>query len=455
MVGTVLVQQGQLAELQITALAAGGDGVGRLDNGCVVFVSDAVPGDQLEVRLVRVKKGHAFGKISRLLEPSPQRVRPSCIVADRCGSCQWQAVDYQSQLVAKHTQVIDALTHLGGFLDPPVAAVLPQIHPLGYRNKSTFPVGRNSLGELVIGYYRKDSHRIVNLNACPVQDDRLNPLLAAAKHQMRTKGWIPYDETTHRGTLRHLSLRIGERTGEMLLTFIVRDRQLPGLEDVAQALKADFPALVGICINENSLRGNAIFGEKTECIAGRPYLEDKLDDLTFAIEPTTFFQICTAQAEVIARLVVAAAQAQPEDTLIDAYCGIGTLTLPLARAAGRLIGIENHPRSIEQAKRNAQNNHFQNCHFVLGTVEAELEHFPANIITLDPPRRGCEPQVLEAILKNRPRRIIYVSCNPATLARDLKILVAGGYTLAQVQPVDLFAQTHHVESIATLNWQNR
>ncbi len=454
MVGRVLVQQGQLAELQITALAAGGDGVGRLANGCVVFVSDAVPGDHLEVRLVRVKKGHAFGKISRLLEPSPQRVRPSCIVADRCGSCQWQAVDYQSQLAAKHAQVIDALTHLGGFQDPPVAAVLPQIRPLGYRNKSTFPVGRNSVGELVIGYYRKDSHRIVNLNACPVQDDRLNPLLAAAKHHMRAQAWLPYDETSHRGTLRHLSLRIGERTGEMLLTFIVRDRQLPGLEDVAQTLQADFPDLVGICINENSLRGNAIFGEKTECIAGRPYLEDKLDDLTFAIEPTTFFQICTAQAEVIARLVVAAAQAQPEDTLIDAYCGIGTLTLPLARTAGRVIGIENHPRSIEQAKRNAQKNHLPNCHFVLGAVEEELDQFQADILTLDPPRRGCDPQVLEAILKTHPRRIVYVSCNPATLARDLKILVAGGYTLTQVQPVDLFAQTHHIESIATLNWQS-
>jgi 23S rRNA (uracil1939-C5)-methyltransferase len=455
MVGCVLVQQGQLAELQITALAAGGDGVGRLANGCVVFVSDAVPGDHLEVRLVRVKKGHAFGKISRLLEPSPQRVRPPCIVADRCGSCQWQAVDYPSQLAAKQAQVIEALTHLGGFLDPPVAPVLPQIHPLGYRNKSTFPIGRNSVGELVIGYYRKDSHRIVNLNACPVQDERLNPLLIAAKHHMRVNGWTPYDEVSHRGTLRHLALRVGERTGEMLLTLVVRDRQLPGLEAVVDTLQEDFPALVGICINENSLRGNAIFGEKTECIAGHPYLEDILDGLTFAIEPTTFFQIDTSQAEVIARLVVDAAQAQPEDTLVDAYCGIGTLTLPLARTAGRVIGIENHPRSIEQAKHNAQKNGFQNCHFVFGTVEEELDHFPADILTLDPPRRGCEVQVLEAILKTHPRRVVYVSCNPATLARDLKILVAGGYALAQVQPVDLFAQTHHVESIAILNWQSR
>ncbi len=441
--------QGDLVTIEITALAAGGDSVGRTGAGYVVFVPDAVPGDRLEVRLVRVKRDHGFGQVVRVLENSPHRVRPHCIVADRCGSCQWQAVDYAYQLAAKRQQVIEALVRLGGFTNPPVEPTIAQPVPFGYRNKSTFPVGRNARGEVVVGYYRKDSHRIVNLNACPVQDSRLDPLLRAAKEAICDRNWSIYDEARHSGALRHLALRIGERTGEMLLTLVTHG-VLPAVESAAAQLRDQFPDLVGVCVNENTERGNAIFGERTHCVAGRPYLEDILGGFRFRVEPTTFFQICTSHAESLARLVVEAAAAGPGDTVVDAYCGIGTLSLPLARGAGQVIGIESYLPSVEQARTNAQFNGVANCKFIAGTVEDQLPHLQADIVVLDPPRRGCERAVIAAISALEPRRIVYVSCNPATLARDLQLLAQDGYNLVSVQPVDLFAQTHHVESVALL-----
>lgn len=447
---TAAALQGELVTVEITALAAGGDGIARLPDGRVLFVGDAVPGDRAEVRLVHLKKDCAFGQVRRVLEASPERVTPACPVADRCGSCQWQAVAYPAQLTAKRSQVQDALVHLGGFEDVPVGPVIAQVRPLGYRNKSTFPVGCNRRGEVVIGYYRKDSHQIVPLAACPVQDERLDPLLAAVGDCIRTYGWSIYAEKPHRGLIRHVSLRVGERTGQMLLTFVINGEQLPGIEAAAAHLQEAFPALMGVCVNTNRRRGNTIFGPETRCVAGQGFIEDELEGFRFRIESTTFFQICTSQAERLARLVVEAAAATAQMRVIDAYCGIGTLSLPLARSAHQVIGIESHPRSVEQARINARANNVTNCQFQLGAVEQCLPGLAADILVLDPPRKGCDPAVIETILRLAPLRVVYVSCNPATLARDLRLLVQGGYQLQRVQPVDMFAQTHHIESVATL-----
>ncbi|MBW4698717.1 MAG: 23S rRNA (uracil(1939)-C(5))-methyltransferase RlmD [Aphanocapsa lilacina HA4352-LM1] len=442
--------QGQTVTVPITALAAGGDGIARLTDGRVLFVAGVVPGDTVEARLVHLKKDHAFGRILQIVQASPHRIEAPCPVAERCGSCQWQWIDYPFQLEAKQRQVREALEHLGGFAEPPVEPVIAQPRPFGYRNKSTFPIGRDARGEPVIGYYQKDSHRIVPLNACPVQDSRLDPLLAAARELIRAQGWSIYDEKLHRGALRHLGLRIGERTGQRLLTFVVNGQTLSGIKPAAQALMDRFPDLVGVCLNTHTERGNTIFGPQTRCVAGQDCIEDVLDGFRFRIESTTFFQICTSQAEILARLVVRGAAATSEQTVIDAYCGIGTLSLPLARTARSVVGIESHVRSVEQARRNAWINGVENCRFKAGTVEALLPALKADIVVVDPPRKGCDPAVLAAILGSLRLRVVYVSCNPATLARDLRQLVAGGYRLVRVQPVDLFAQTHHVECVATL-----
>lgn len=486
-------QQGALLEISITDLNHNGEGVGRWQER-VVFVPDAVPGDRLWARLVRVKPGYAQGKLHELVEASPHRVRPSCIVADKCGGCQWQHVDYAYQLEVKRNLVVQDLERIGGFLQPPVDPVLAVAPALGYRNKATYPVkaasrgdqktsrlhledsnsapslGHAALGlklkpqtkprivsspvtpttQVQAGYYQKGSHQLVNLNQCPVQDARLNPFLAQIKQDIQQQGWSIYDEENHNGEIRHLGLRIGQRTGEVLLTVVARSGNLPGLTEQSQTWMQRYPDLVGVCLNLNPDRTNAIFGDQTRCLAGQPYLHETSAGMQFQIHPTTFFQVNTEQAEALLQIIQAELNLQGDEQLVDAYCGVGTMTLPLAMRTRQIIGIEVQLEAVEQAKQNAKLNGITNVEFRAGKVEVLLpELSQPDIVLLDPPRKGCEPIVIETLLKLKPQRIVYVSCNPATLARDLKLL-SPDYQLKRVQPADFFPQTAHVECAAFL-----
>jgi len=453
-------QQGQVVEVTITDLSDGGDGVGRFGSR-VVFVPDTVTGDRALVRLIRVRPQYAHAQVDELLEASPHRIRSRCLVADKCGGCQWQHVRYAYQLQAKHNLVTQALQRIGGFDQPTVDPVLGGATDLGYRNKATYPL-RSRTGEMPdgtgrspmhAGYFRKGSHQIVNLNQCPIQDERLNPLLAEVKQDLGDRGWRVYDETRHRGSLRHLGLRIGRHTGEMLLTLVVKDWHLPGIEAQAQSWLQRYPGLVGVCLNRNSQRGNTIFGSETRCIAGQPFLQERFAGLTFHLRPDTFFQVNTDQAEVLLQVILDALELQGTESLVDAYCGIGTLTLPLAQKVRQAIGLEIQPQAVEQAHLNATLNQIENVSFEVGAVEQTLPSLgiEPDIVLLDPPRKGCDPLVLETLRQLRPAQIVYVSCNPATLARDLKLLCQGdAYHLLRVQPVDFFPQTAHVEAIAFL-----
>jgi len=445
-------RQGELVEVKITDLSDRGDGVGRAGQR-VVFVPDTVTGDRAIVRLIRVKPQYAHGKLHQLLEPSPDRIRPHCIVADKCGGCQWQHVSYAYQLDAKRNQVIQALERLGGFKQPAVAPVLHGSNPFGYRNKATYPLGRSQTGQVQAGYYQKASHQLINLNQCPIQDERLNPFLAEVKQDIYQRGWGIYDEQKDRGKVRHLGLRIGQRTGEILLTLVVKDWNLIGIEAQANDWLSRYPKLVGVCLNRNPDRTNAIFGQQTRCIAGQPELHEKFAGLMFQIRSETFFQINTESAEALFQVILDELQLQGTEVLVDAYCGIGTMTLPLAKHVQRAIGLELQPTSVEQAQANAALNQIQTVTFQVGSVEQrlpELEVQP-DIVLLDPPRRGCDPVVIEALRDLRPERIVYVSCNPVTLARDLKLLChEGRYQLIRVQPADFFPQTAHVECAAFL-----
>ena len=461
-----LWQQGQLVEVVITDLSDTGDGVGRW-NERVVFVPDTVPGDRALVRLLRVKPQYAHGKLHELLEPSAHRIRPSCIVADKCGGCQWQHIDYEYQLEAKRTQVIQALERIGGFSCPPVDPVLAPPSALGYRNKATYPLDISTTGQVQAGYYQKGSHQLVNLNQCPVQDSRLNPLLAEVKQDIKERGWRVYDERHHKGQVRHLALRIGRRTGEMLLTLVVKDWDLPGIEAQAQEWLNRYPQLVGVSLNRNPDRTNAIFGSQTRCIAGLAYLREQFAGLEFQVRPDTFFQVYTESAEALLQVIMQHLNLQGDEVLVDAYCGIGTLSLPLAVASvaqasppaispgvRQAIGLEVQPEAVEQAQLNAQLNGITNVTFQVGPVEKLLPQLgiAPDIVLLDPPRKGCDRAVIEALLRSSPRRIVYVSCKPATLARDLKLLCqAGNYRLTRVQPADFFPQTAHVECAAFLD----
>jgi 23S rRNA (uracil1939-C5)-methyltransferase len=445
-------RQGEVIELEITDLNDTGDGVGRFDQR-VVFVPDTVPGDRLLVKLLNVKPKYAYGQLEDLLEASPQRLRPNCIVADKCGGCQWQHINYNYQLIAKQNQVIQALERIGGFVNITVNTVLVAAASLSYRNKVTYPLGISATGHVQAGYYHKGTHKLINLNQCPVQDSRLNPLLAEVKLDIEKQGWSIYDETKHKGLIRHLGLRIGRRTGEMLLTLVVKDWNLPGIENQAQQWLQRYPQLVGVSLNRNSDRTNAIFGLETRCLAGVPYLREKFAGLDFQIRPDTFFQVYTETAEALLEVIQSELNLQGHEVLVDAYCGIGTLTLPLAKQVKHIIGLELQSTAVKQAIVNAQENRINNVTFQVGAVEKILQNLEIipDVVLLDPPRKGCEDNVIKTLRNLKPSRIVYVSCKVSTLARDLKLLCENGlYRLTRVQPADFFPQTAHVEAAAFL-----
>lgn len=445
-------QQGQLAELNITDLNDTGEGVGRLGER-VVFVPNTVTGDRVLVRLIRVKSNYAIGKLHKLLDPSPHRIRPKCIVADKCGGCQWQHIAPDYQQLVKQNLVVQALEHIGGFSSPPVAPILTANSPLAYRNKATYPLHRSTTGQVQAGYYQQGSHQLINLNQCPVQDIRLNPLLAEVKQDIEKMGWSIYDENRHQGRLRHLALRIGRRTGEMLLTLIAAEWKLQDLEIQARKWLTRYPQLVGVCINCNPSRTNVIFGEETRCVVGQPYLQEEFAGLKFQLRAETFFQVNTEAAEALLNVIIEQLALKGDEVLVDAYCGIGTFTLPLAQRVKQAIGLEVQVSSVEQAQLNAQLNGITNVTFQTGTVETLLPQLGTvpDVVLLDPPRKGCDRIVIETLLQTLPKHIVYVSCKPATLARDLKLLCnTGNYQLTHVQPADFFPQTPHVECAAFL-----
>ena len=453
-------QQGETLKVDITDLSNSGDGVGRWEDR-VVFVPNTVPGDQMRVKITKAKRSHGFGIPAGIIKPSSDRVRPACIVADKCGGCQWQQVSYDAQLRAKRNLVIDALTRIGKLTVQsdehpegiPVSDVMPSAEQLGYRNKATYPLGISQIKAVQAGYYRKGSHRLVNLNQCPVQDNRLDPMLAEVKQDIQERGWKIYNEKFHKGHLKHLSLRIGRRTGQVLLTLISRSVKLKGIHEQAEQWMERYPNLVGVMVNLNWKKTNAIFGPDTYRIAGQSYIEETFSDLTFHIQPSTFFQVNTAQAEKLLTHVREQLALTGSETLVDAYCGVGTFTLPLARHVKKCIGLEAFMGSVTQAEENAVLNKIENVAFKAGDVGEllpQLEEKP-DIVLMDPPRKGCEPAVIEALVLMKPERIVYVSCNPATLARDLKMLCEmGGYTVQRIQPADFFPQTSHVECAAFL-----
>ena len=446
------MKQGNLVELDITDLSSRGDGIGHVD-GMVIFVPDTVPGDRTRVRIVRCKRQYAHAKVEAILKSSIDRIRPRCIVADKCGGCQWHHIDIAYQRQAKQKQVFEALNRIGGFQTPSVTPLVFNQSDLGYRNKVTYPLKRSRDGKVQAGYYRRNSHQLVNLNQCPVQDQRLNPILCEVKQDIEAQGWSIYQENRHQGKLRHLSLRIGRRTGEKLLTLVSTDWNLPDLSEQAQEWVNRYPQLTGVCLNHNPAKSNKIFGDQTRAIAGQPYLRETFADLEFYLGSDTFFQINTEVAEILLAHISEQLMLTGEEIILDAYCGIGTFTLPLAQQVKQAVGIEIHLPSLTQAKFNAQQNQISNVIWIGESVENGLNALTVNpdVALLDPPRQGCKLDVIEKLLTLNIPRIVYVSCQPATLARDLKYLCLNQmYRLKTVLTADFFPQTPHVESVAFL-----
>ncbi|MCS6958610.1 MAG: 23S rRNA (uracil(1939)-C(5))-methyltransferase RlmD [Pseudanabaenaceae cyanobacterium SKYGB_i_bin29] len=451
-----MLKPGDKIQLTISDLADNGCGVGR-DRGFVIFVPNAVPGDEVLVQVILLKRNWAEARLVEIITPSPHRVRPRCIVADKCGGCQWQFASYNYQLQAKQNQVLQALVRIGKFPESQVIAKLQPIIPapqaFHYRNKVIYPITTNQAGKIKVGYYQRNTHKVINLNQCPVQDERLDALLKTVKQDLDRSGWSIYNEATHQGNLRHIGFRIGRHTGEILITIVTQSWALPGVEQVGQSW-LELPGVVGVVLNRNAQHNNVILGEASRCIAGRDYVREKFTNLELHLTADTFFQIYTEQAEQLVKILLDTLQLQGTEIIVDAYCGIGTFTLPLAQLVRQCYGIEIQPQAVQQAQRNATiNNLTDRVKFIPGKVEAVLPQLQINpdILLLDPPRKGCEPEVIQFIEESRIERIIYISCNPATLARDLQLLCSSGsYSLEKIQPIDFFPQTAHVETMVLL-----
>ena len=446
------VRRGQVYEIRIERLGTSGEGVGRYEN-FTVFIPQALPNERVLTVIEEVKKTYARGRIQKILQESPARVTPLCEIYDECGGCQLQHLSYEEQLHAKRAQVVDALTHIGKLPQILVNETLRADDPWNYRNKMQFPIGLHK-GRLVVGCFAQGSHRIINTENCHIQRSANNEL-ANTVREVAEKLHIPvYNEDTHKGILRHIVGRVGRR-GELMAVIVTATKQLPRAKDFVRLLRERLPHLVSVHQNIQTYRNNVIMGRDTELLWGRPTILDTLGRLNFHISPRSFFQVNTRQAERLYEQALTYADLHGTETVIDAYCGTGTITLFLAQKARKVYGIEIVQPAILDARKNARDNHVKNAEFIVGDATAVMpalykQGIRPDVVVVDPPRAGCTETVLRTFANMKPQRIVYVSCNPATLARDLAILKDLGYLAQEVQPVDLFPQTSHVENIALL-----
>ncbi len=448
---------GEQVDLELVDLGRDGRGIGRID-GQVVFVDGGLPGERLRIRLTGRARGHLLARMESLLVPSPSRRRPPCILADHCGGCSLQAMEDDAERQWKQAHLRESLRRIAG-LEPTQRPLLASETALGYRNRAVIPLERGEAGLLRAGFYRRGSHRIVNMNHCPVLDPRLDALIAPLKADLEATGWPVNREADPAapGGLRHLALRVGHHTGELLICLIASHDALSALEAVATGWMDRWSALVGVCLNLQPEPTNLLMGSETRTIVGRGWLTERFAGLRYRIAADTFFQINTLQAERVVDLLRDAFGPTPGH-LVDAYCGIGTYSLPLAAAGWRVHGIEQHPAAVSLACINAiENGLTERTTFEtasVGSVLAERLAPPqgsVDALFLDPPRKGLDPPTLAAIEAQPPPLVAYLSCDPATLARDLaRLCGAGPYRLCSVQPIDFFPNTTHVETLAVL-----
>lgn len=430
-----------------------GAGVAKVD-GYPLFIKDALPGETITVHVLKTLKSYGFAKLISIEEKSADRIDAPCPVFEICGGCQLQHLSYEGQLKYKEKVVRDAMARLGKLPDVPVHPVKGMDNPWRYRNKSQIPFGLED-GRVVAGFYQPRSHRIADTDICLIQTPEADILMASLKRNLVDMGIEPYEEKTHRGMLRHVVLRKGRVTGELMVVLVTKKQKFPQAERAVEAIRAALPDVTSIMQNVNPEKTNVIFGNETINLWGKDIIEDRIGDVRFEISARSFYQVNPEQTEVLYGQALDYAGLTGTETVIDAYCGIGTISLFLAQRAKFVMGVEIVPQAIEDAKRNADLNGFTNTLFEAGPAEEVIPRWykdgkEADVLVVDPPRKGCDEALLQTMLEQQPERIVYVSCNPATLARDLRILEDGGYRTQEVQPVDMFPQTTHVECVAWL-----
>jgi 23S rRNA (uracil1939-C5)-methyltransferase len=452
-VANLPVAKGQAYAINITGLGHSGEGVGRYQD-FTVFVPGALPGETVTAEITTVKKTYAVGRLTGVDTPSPHRIMPECGIYSQCGGCQLQHLSYEEQLQVKRQQVADAVTRIGKLPEVVIHSTLGAADPWYYRNKMQFPVGSKQ-GKVVIGCFSQGSHDIVDTDHCLIQHQSNNAIVQAVRAIIAELGIEPYNEQTGQGVIRHILGRVGTATGEIMVVLVTATDRLPKREALIERLRANIAGLVSIVQNINPKRTNIIMGDKTVTLWGRDTITDKLGEFSFNISARSFFQVNTLQAEVLYNQAVHYAGLTGSETVIDAYCGTGTITLFLARHAAKVYGIEIVEPAIRDARQNALNNQVDNAEFIVGDAVEVMprlykQGIRPDVIVVDPPRAGCEQKVLETFARMEPQRIVYVSCNPASLARDLAVLDGLGYVTREIQPVDMFPMTFHVECCVLL-----
>ena len=452
------LQKNQILTLRIERLSSDGSGVAHSADGETVFVPGTAPGDEARVRIVKDCGRYAFGILDELLTPSPDRIPVDCPVAGPCGGCSLRHLDYAAELRAKQESVLDAFRRIGG-LEVPVLDILPSPEVDRYRNKVQFPVGVDKNGAPCIGFYAGRTHRIVPCPDCKLQPGVLNEIGNALCAFFAQQGIRPYDEQSGKGLVRHIFLRRGAHSGQIMVCLVCTRAKLPHAEQLCAALREQFPAISTILLNVNAKNTNVILGSENHILYGPGYIEDTLCGVPVRLGPLSFYQVNTLAAERLYGVAAQYAQLTPDDALLDLYCGMGTIGLSMADQCRELIGVEIVPEAIESAKANAARmgetvaakSRFFCADAGQAATQLAAEGLHPDIVMLDPPRKGCDEATLSAVVRMAPRRVVYVSCNPATAARDAAWLEKNGYHAEKVQPVDLFPRTKHIETVVLLS----
>ncbi|MBC1889926.1 23S rRNA (uracil(1939)-C(5))-methyltransferase RlmD [Listeria booriae] len=450
------VKKNDCLDVVFEDLTHDGNAVAKID-GYPIFVPQGLPDEIAQIKVLKTNKNYGFGKIIELTKESADRVTPPCLVYSQCGGCQLQHLSYDGQLRMKQKQVAQVMKRIGK-QDVEVLPTLGMENPWNYRNKAQVPVGFVN-GRLVAGFYQQRSHQIIDMNTCLIQQEENNEVIQTARAIFAKYYVEPYDETTRKGVLRHLMTRFATTTGELMLVIVTTKLNFPNKAEILAELQQSIPELTSLVQNVNTANTNVIFGEQTVVLAGREYIMDTIHGISFAISARSFYQVNPEQTEILYAEALKLAGLTGEETVIDAYCGIGSISLCLAKEAKHVYGVEIVPQAIEDARANAKLNKMDNVTFAVGKAEEVIpdwfkQGIKADVLVVDPPRKGCDDALLQTILKMKPKRVVYVSCNPATLARDMLVLTEGGYEAKMVQPVDMFPQTTHVECVTVLERKN-
>lgn len=448
------MKKNDMVTVTIEDIGTNGEGIGKAD-GYTLFIKDAVIGDTAEVKVTKAKKNYGYARLMNIISPSPYRVEPVCKVARQCGGCQIQQLDYAKQLEFKQAKVRGNLERIGGLKDLKMEPIRGMEEPYHYRNKAQFPIGTDKNGTIITGFYAGRTHQIIPNTDCALGAEVNEEILNMIIDFMNQHKISAYNEETNKGLVRHVLIRYGEKTGEIMVCLVINGDKIPKSEKLVDNL-SKVQGMTSITVSINKENTNVIMGKEIQILWGQGYITDYIGDVKYQISPLSFYQVNPKQTEVLYGLALEFADLKGEETVWDLYCGIGTISLFLAQKAKQVYGVEIVPQAIDDARKNAELNGIKNANFYVGKAEEVLpkkyeeENIHADVIVVDPPRKGCEESLLDTMAEMKPDRIVYVSCDSATLARDVKYLGGKGYEVKKVQAVDMFAHTVHVEAVVLL-----